>query len=171
MRSILFSFTALILLGACAHEGVVVKKIVKSAPFYHTLGIESLGTFVLRDGAGVLHSQMVTPDVFNRYEIGDYFNDLQPGNLRRNPDDSDAKVVRTAARAKPSTASRVAKNEVRRATRGSRGLATRKKSRPVPVVARRNASSVGENVVWIAQRPQGEFRGGELAVVTVSRCR
>lgn len=33
--------------------------------------------FILRDRAGNVRSQLVTPEVFARYQTGDYFNDLQ----------------------------------------------------------------------------------------------
>lgn len=37
-----------------------------------------MNSIELRDSAGVVHRQMVTPDVYARYQRGQYFNDLQP---------------------------------------------------------------------------------------------
>ncbi len=74
---------SLVLLGAlfltsCANQGVIVQKESRPHPFYESVGIEHVYTFMLRDEAGAIHRQMVTPEVFERYAIGDRFNDELP---------------------------------------------------------------------------------------------
>ena len=64
-------------LAGCANEGVIVGKNSGPQPFYHTLGVDGSYTFMLRDSGGAVHRQLVTPEVFERYAVGDYFNDLQ----------------------------------------------------------------------------------------------
>ena len=44
-----------------------------------SIGID--GSFTLRNQLGIGRSQLVTEEVFQRYEVGQYFNDLQPGSL------------------------------------------------------------------------------------------
>jgi hypothetical protein len=53
--------------------------IMMPAPEFTGSEMNSICTFILRDRQGNLHSQMVTPPVFARYQVGDYFNDCQPG--------------------------------------------------------------------------------------------
>lgn len=79
----LILFAAAALLSACANEGVVVEKRASASPFTYSLGVDGSFKLILRDAQGNTHSQLVTPDVFNRYEVGDYFNDTQPGPTRR----------------------------------------------------------------------------------------
>lgn len=80
----IFALAALSLLTiGCAQKGVVVEKRLKPSPFFYSAGIEGVYSFLLRDDHGNVHSQMVTPDVFNRYEVGDYFDDQQSGPARR----------------------------------------------------------------------------------------
>lgn len=66
------------LLGSCAYQGVVVERNVRELPFSETVGMPGSFTFLLRDSAGAVHRQMVTPEVFANYEVGDVFNDTQP---------------------------------------------------------------------------------------------
>lgn len=66
-----------LLFSGCAYQGTVVKKQFRLLPFSESLGIEAIYKFELRDRAGQIHSQMVTPEVFASYQVGDYFNDLQ----------------------------------------------------------------------------------------------
>jgi hypothetical protein len=74
---------SILILSSCAYEGTVVRKDVRPLPFYDSLGIDAIYHFELRDRAGQIHSQMVTPQVFAAYEVGDYFNDLQlPADVR-----------------------------------------------------------------------------------------
>ena len=103
------AFFAALLLAGCAQKGVVVEKRLKPSPFAYSAGIDATYSFLLRDEQGQVHSQMVTPDVFNRYDIGDYFDDQQSGPTRhegfsKESDVSDSKAVKpvrhTSARKK-----------------------------------------------------------------------
>jgi hypothetical protein len=76
-------------LSGCAFEGVVVEKRFRPFPFYDSVGVDGIYKFELRDRAGQIHSQMVIADVFASYEVGDYFNDLQPPSAH-SPKDSKA---------------------------------------------------------------------------------
>ena len=66
------------LLAGCAIQGVIVKKNARPLPFIDSLGMDGIYKFKLRDQQGHIWSQMVTPEVFAQYQLGDYFNDLQP---------------------------------------------------------------------------------------------
>ena len=70
-------FTVLALFSGCAYQGVVVEKRFRPVPFSASLGLDAMYNFQLRDNAGQIHSQMVTPDVFASYRVADYFNDLE----------------------------------------------------------------------------------------------
>ncbi len=89
----LLSLLAVTFLTGCAHEGVIVQKNTSPSPFYHSLGIDGSFAFLLKDRAGLTRRQIVTPDVFSRYAVGDYFNDLQPGSSGR----SDSKEMKAVA--------------------------------------------------------------------------
>lgn len=82
----------------CARRGVLVDKTLRPSPFAYSTGIDGVYTFLLRDEQGRVHRQMVTPDVFSRYEVGDYFDDQQAGPVRHeegfSKDNSDSKTVR-----------------------------------------------------------------------------
>ncbi|MFL6540576.1 MAG: hypothetical protein ACJ8HU_07425 [Chthoniobacterales bacterium] len=65
------------LLTSCAYQGVIVQKLSRPHPLYASIGIDGVYSFVLRDSAGGLHRQMVTPEVFESYSEGQFFNDLQ----------------------------------------------------------------------------------------------
>ena len=95
---------AAMFLTSCAYEGVIVEKRSRPHPLYHSVGIEGVYTFVLRDSAGALHRQMVTPDVFEQYAEGDYFNDLQPAASRA----GDYKATRTVSVSQPKAPARTA---------------------------------------------------------------
>lgn len=84
---------ALFLTG-CANQGVIVQKESRPHPFYESVGIEGVYTFLLRDDAGAVHRQMVTPEVYERYAIGDHFNDEAPA--RATNDVSEPKAVQVA---------------------------------------------------------------------------
>jgi hypothetical protein len=72
--------TVILALTGCAYEGTVVRKDFRLVPFSESLGIVAIYKFELRDKSGQIHTQMVTPEVFATYAVGDYFNDLQiPG--------------------------------------------------------------------------------------------
>ncbi|MDP9254423.1 MAG: hypothetical protein M3O66_05735 [Verrucomicrobiota bacterium] len=79
MRSTIIVYLAAVaLLSGCAFQGVIVEKRFRPLPFPDSLGVDGMYNFQLRDRAGQIHSQMVTPEVFSLYEVGDYFDDLQP---------------------------------------------------------------------------------------------
>lgn len=96
---------AAMFLTSCAYQGVIVEKHSRAHPLYHSVGIEGVYTFVLRDQSGALHRQMVTPDVFEAYAEGDYFNDLQPAAPSRA---GDFKQTRTAEVSAPKPTTRTA---------------------------------------------------------------
>ena len=87
-------------LTSCAYEGVIVQKDSQPLPFTHTEGIDGSYAFLLRDNAGTVRRQIVTPEVYNQYAIGEYFNDLQPATAGSR-DAIDPKVVKTAMKLQP----------------------------------------------------------------------
>ncbi len=87
-------FLAVLLLAGCANHGVIVQKESRSHPFYESVGVEGMYTFLLRDETGVTHRQMVTPEVYERYAIGDNFNDEQVAPATN--DASEPKTVQVA---------------------------------------------------------------------------
>lgn len=96
LRSVaLFLVSAL--LGSCAYQGVVVDKAARELPFSETIGMPGSFALMLRDSSGAVHRQLVTPDVYARYEVGDYFNDTQSGPAPRDHGAGD-KVMLTASR-------------------------------------------------------------------------
>ena len=86
--------TGTLFLTSCANQGVIVQKESRPHPFYESVGIEGVYTFMLRDDAGVIHRQMVTPEVYERYAIGERFNDEQPTPAVN--DTSEPKAVQVA---------------------------------------------------------------------------
>ena len=46
-------------------------------PLYESVGVEEVNSIELRDRSGAVHRQMVTPEVYERYARGQYFNDQQ----------------------------------------------------------------------------------------------
>ncbi|MBA2271848.1 MAG: hypothetical protein H0W20_14825 [Chthoniobacterales bacterium] len=87
-------------LTSCAYEGVIVQKDAQPLSLYHTAGVEGSYAFLLRDNAGTVRRQIVTPEVYNQYAIGEYFNDLQPATAGGR-DAIDSKVVKTASNSQP----------------------------------------------------------------------
>jgi hypothetical protein len=79
MRPYLSLLSCAALLSSCAYEGTIVEKSHQPHPMYLSQGIEGKFTFIVEDKAGVRHRQMVTPEVFERYAIGQYFNDQETG--------------------------------------------------------------------------------------------
>ncbi|MDQ6861966.1 MAG: hypothetical protein M3032_12530, partial [Verrucomicrobiota bacterium] len=67
-----------LLLTSCAYNGVIVRKESRPHPLYHSIGIEGVYSFIVRDTSGSLHRQMVTPAVYEMYAEGQTFNDLAP---------------------------------------------------------------------------------------------
>ena len=93
----LLCFALSALLTGCAVEGVVVEKNSRPFPFIASVGMDGIYKFKLRNPQGHVYSQMVTPDVFFQYEVGDYFNDLQPARRAR-VQLEDVRTVRTVQR-------------------------------------------------------------------------
>lgn len=105
----------------CAFEGTIVDKQARLRPDSSMTGTEGVYSFVfrgptgtsrlpitvpnpmfwtessgsykfsLRDQQGHVHSQLVTPEVFARCQVGDYFNDRGPACQR--PDSKDGKTT------------------------------------------------------------------------------
>ncbi|MDQ3118360.1 MAG: hypothetical protein M3Q89_02115 [Verrucomicrobiota bacterium] len=102
-------FGLVLFLTGCANQGVVVQKETRPFPYYYSHGVEGIYTFLLRDKGGTIHRQMVTPDVFAQYAIGQYFNDLQPGASQA----SNSKTVRPALTQGTASAGRAASQRER----------------------------------------------------------
>jgi hypothetical protein len=96
MRFTLSLLSTALLFTSCAYNGVIVQKISRPHPLYESVGIEGVFAFVVRDSSGGLHRQMVTPEVFEAYNEGQYFNDLQPPQSAA-PAQVKATVAATAA--------------------------------------------------------------------------
>lgn len=163
-------------LFGCAYEGVIVQKESNELPLYHSLGVDGSYRFSLRDSAGVLHRQIVTPEVFARYEIGDHFNDLQPGGMRSDTM-SDSKVVKTAMKT-PAAASRTARiARVRKASSSRHLIAKSGKSQKAThsrkALAKRTAPAARllKPEVKIAAPPAPASWDTDIAFVNVVRCR
>ena len=143
-------------LTSCAYEGVVVEKRSRPHPLYHSVGIEGVYTFVLRDQSGALHRQMVSPEVFEQYGEGDYFNDLQPPVSGG----SDFKQTRAAsvtpkAPVKAATASGAAKSSKAKRV-AAKPQSTRTKSKSAGTTAKRTPSRVAQSKTRQAQRTTGK---------------
>jgi hypothetical protein len=123
MRSILTCVVISVLLNGCTVEGVIVEKRSRQRPDSSMIGTEGVysfafrgptGTsrppitvpnpkfwtetggsykFMLRDRHGNVCSQLVTPEVFARYNVGDYFNDTLPPVETRDAKDSPTKLA------------------------------------------------------------------------------
>jgi hypothetical protein len=125
-----------LLFTSCANEGTVVRKDSNPMPFYHSLGIDGSYKLALRDSAGAVHSQLVTPEVYQDYAEGDYFNDAQPPatSSTNSTDVKDTIALRTAptqrvAANKLGNGKRLAGSGTGTGTRrGSSTVATRKSS-------------------------------------------
>ena len=94
---------AALILAGCAQKGVVVEKRLKPSPFAYSNGMDGIYSFLLRDEQGHVHSQMVPPDVFNRYEIGDMFDDQQAGPAHRESGFSKDSTLSDSKSVKPVT--------------------------------------------------------------------
>ena len=83
--------------------------------------------FILRDRAGNVRSQLVTPEVFARYQAGDYFNDLQPAPPRGKHEAKNGTSVETI---RVTAVQRRAKSYVRHKTqaRSSKRAVAKRKS-------------------------------------------
>jgi hypothetical protein len=81
------------LLIACAYKGTIVQKAGRPLPFAYSLGIDATYKFALRDHLGHIRWQLVSREVFNSYQVGDYFNDEDLAPLRHNCYSKDEKQV------------------------------------------------------------------------------
>src|SRR3954451_22480279 len=70
------TFLVPLLLTSCANQGVIVRKDSGPLPFYESLGIDGSYKFAVKDSAGSVHRQLVTPEVYEHYAVGQYFNDV-----------------------------------------------------------------------------------------------
>jgi hypothetical protein len=81
------------LLIACAYQGTIVEKAGRPLPFAYSLGIDASFKFALRDHLGRVRWQLVSAEVFNSYQVGDYFDDESPMPPRRRRCSTDGKEV------------------------------------------------------------------------------
>ncbi len=178
------------LLGSCAYQGTIVQKDTTPLPFEHSYGMNGSYAFLLRDNSGAVRRQIVTPEVYNQYAVGEYFNDLQP---RRASDGKsfDGKTVMTAMMSKVTTrrtlatrkpeqkakvakATKAKKSDTKLATQSRPAAARKQQSAPVAVAAAqpRKALPVDQPVELqqrvLRQRPVWD---NDLAYVSVPRCR
>lgn len=121
------------LVSSCAYEGTVVQKDLQPHPMYLSQGIEGKYTFVLQDKAGVRRRQMVTPDVYERYAIGEYFNDAQSSPTRSL---EDGKAVKSPA---VMTASKTSKTSVQRLATATKAAKTQRIASAKPTVRKHKA--------------------------------
>lgn len=167
---------ALFLLTSCANEGVIVRKDAGPLPFYGTLGVDGSYAFLLRDNAGSMHRQLVTPEVFERYAIGQYFNDLQPVATPT----FNFKEVRTASVPVARNPSRLAASPVthrarrtassRKATHTRHSVAKAHKSRKA--IAKRTPTHRRKKAIRIAQAHTAKVKpSGQMLLVKVDRNR
>ena len=196
MRSYLSLLFSAAFVSGCAYEGVVVQKDLQPRPMYLSHGIENKYTFILQDKSGVRRRQMVTPDVFERYAIGQYFNDQETGPSGAIDDGKSMKpAVMTASRSSAATVARYAsKTSIVRAAksiaakksakRAQRLAAKAKARRNTIAAAKRKRSKAANSVVTVAHvapvassqpivevmPPEAPLRA-DFGIVTVARCR
>lgn len=72
--------------GSWSARGVIVNKTFRSTPLTHSLGVDGIYKFELRDKDNKVRRQMVTRAVFLAYEIGDQFDDLAAPRKSRKAD-------------------------------------------------------------------------------------
>ena len=178
-----------VLLGSCAYQGTIVQKDATPHALVLSYGIDGSYAFLLRDGSGSVRRQTVTPEIYNQYAVGDYFNDLEP---RRASDGKsfDSKNVMTAmiskvtktrqiaSTRKPDQKRQIAKTSKAKKTsvkiaKQSRSAVT--KSQPTRVAVAqpaRKALPVEKPIElppqMLRQRPVWD---SEIAYVSVPRCR
>jgi hypothetical protein len=178
------------LLASCAYEGTIVQKDAMPHPFYLSQGVEGKYTFILEDKAGVRRRQMVTPEVYERYAVGQYFNDVQTAGSMT--EDSKA-VQRTAPVMTASTRARAATQRLAAAaaskakaarlaataaaSKKAKSLAAKAKARKRALAKAKPAKPVAKPVTIAAIAPAPEAPAAlpqadtGFAVVMVERCR
>jgi hypothetical protein len=82
--------------------------------------------FYLRDRQGNSRWQLVTPEVFARYEVGDYFNDCQPARERYSKDSKTIQAFvyhrKTTAQTRRKSSSRHSRNAWAKHSRHQRSI-------------------------------------------------
>ena len=179
-----------VLLGSCAYQGTIVQKDATPLPFEHSYGLDGSYAFLLRDNTGAVRRQTVTPEVYNQYAVGEYFNDLEP---RRATDGKsfDGKTVMTAMISKVTTRRTVAtrkseqKAKVAKATKAkkssdvkvakqSRPAAKKQQPAPVAIAAAQPRKALPVEPPFALQQRvlrQRPVWDDDLAYVSVPRCR
>jgi hypothetical protein len=165
---------------------------------YISHGVEGKYAFIVRDKAGSLHRQMVTPDVFERYAIGQYFNDHEsgaPGTIDESKSVQSQTMTASKSQrsnglryaSKPAT-QRAGKTTAARkaATEKPRVTAKAKARRAAIAAAKRKRSKTVKSAVTVAQvarmiAPATSVAAAQPAaatsvdtdfrVVTIARCR
>lgn len=162
--NLLTSSVIALLLSGCAFEGTIVEKRSRQIPDASMIGTEGVHsfvfrgptgtsrlpigvpnpqfwtehngmyTFLLRDQAGHVRSQMVTAEVYARCREGDYFNDRGPAC--KPPDSKDSKTVTAAIHRQ----------------RSHRTAQTRRKHRKVAMHRRHHAAKSRKAVTLRASR-------------------
>lgn len=152
-------------------------------------GIDGSYAFLLRDKTGAVRRQIVAPDVYNQYAVGDYFNDLAP---RREYDgkSSEGKAVMTAMMSKVSQTRQIASAR-KTATDRQTAKAARMQKRNVQLAKQSRTAVKKQNAVRVAAVPaprkalpvekaiepppqilrQRPIWDSELAYVSLPRCR
>ena len=155
--------------GGCAYQGVIVQKNSNPLPLYHSIGVDGSYSFILRDRSGATHRQIVTPEVFEHYGVGDYFNDLQSGPAGKEV--VDGKTMRTAMEPVAVTTPRVAK--IRHNAKPTRVATTRKHKAQQHVVRRNKHRAPVSKVTRIPQTPPriAQTKEAQILFVSVARCR
>jgi hypothetical protein len=177
------------LLASCAYQGTVVQKDAMAHPFYLSQGIDGKYAFILEDKAGVRHRQLVTPEVYERYAVGDYFDDTQMAAGTMTDDSKNmqrtAPVMTASAKSRAATqrlavttakakASRLA---AAKSAKKTKSLAAKAKSRKRAVAKRKNSKPAVKpvTIAAIAPAPQPatpvQEASSDFGVVTIARCR
>jgi hypothetical protein len=145
------------LLASCAFEGTVVQKDAQPHPFYLSQGIDGKYAFILQDKAGVRHRQLVTPEVYERYAVGDYFNDMQtaPGTAHDPKSVQQTAPVMTASvKPRPATQHMTVANRNAKAARvASAGKSSKKPKQMATKAAGRKRAVAQSKIVKPAPKP------------------
>lgn len=163
-------------LTSCANEGVIVRKDSGPLPFYESLGMDGSYKFVLRDSAGSLHRQLVTPDIFERYAVGDIFNDLQRGS-GTSRQSSDFKETKTASAPVAQKVRHTASANLSERMRRTASVKKPAHSRHIAVKAHKSRKTIAKHTpkkkaVRAAQaQPAPATASPQILLVAVARCR
>ena len=85
-------------LGNWTARGVVVQKSFKPTPLSHSLGLEGIYKFEVRDEKNRVRRQMVTAAVYQAYEIGD---DFDPSGTPPTVEERTARLAAAEAKLQP----------------------------------------------------------------------